>query len=109
MVQNIARVAALIVFAIIAYATLSLIDYRPRTGFVGLEREVAYLFLGFALAVAFPSRFWLVALALVAIAFGLEFAQQLTPDRHGRIIDAVQKLGGGIVGLLIGQRANRFL
>jgi VanZ family protein len=36
-------------------------------------------------------------------AFGLEAMQLLTPDRHGRLIDAVIKATGGVCGIGISQ------
>jgi VanZ family protein len=36
-------------------------------------------------------------------ALVLEFSQLFTPDRHGRIWDAIQKLVGGAAGILVGQ------
>jgi hypothetical protein len=108
MIQTAARVAALFVFAVIVYVTISPINLRPATGLTGLEREAAYALLGLTLAVAFPARMWIVTIAIVVIAGGLELAQHLTPDRHGRLIDAVQKAAGGLVGMAIGYLFNRF-
>lgn len=109
MIRNIALIATVVVVSIIVFATLSPLDLRPRTGFVGPEREAAFLLLGVVAVVAFPSHLWLVIAAMVASTIGLELAQHLTPDRHGHVADALQKLGGGLVGCALGFGVNRFL
>ena len=108
MIQTMARVVALLAFAIIAYATFSTISARPGTGFVAFEREMAFVLLGAATMIGFPTRFWLVALTMLVVVFGLELAQHLTPDRHGRLSDALQKLAGAAMGVALGLVANYF-
>jgi hypothetical protein len=39
----------------------------------------------------------------VGAALGLETLQLLTPDRHGRAVDAFVKTLGGISGICVGQ------
>jgi VanZ family protein len=108
MIQTIAQFAAAVLLAGIIFVTLSPLNLRPRTGFVGAERAVAYLLLAMATVVAFPDQFWFAALAVLIVALGLEIAQQLTPDRHGELIDAMQKVAGALVGCAIGYLINRF-
>lgn len=109
MLRTLAQVAALLVLAVIIYATLSPLDLRPRTGFVAFEREAAFALLGLALMLAFPDHAGFVVLGVIVVAIGLELAQHLTPDRHSRLIDALQKAGGALAGCAIGYIANRFL
>jgi hypothetical protein len=45
---------------------------------------------------------------LVAI-IGLEFAQHLTPDRHGTVIDAIEKLAGAGLGIAAGGLVERMI
>ncbi len=68
-----------------------------------LEHFAAYAFLGLAFALAYPSRILLVVGIVVGAALGLETLQLLTPDRHGRAVDAFVKALGGISGICVGQ------
>src|ERR1700690_3543096 len=45
-------------------------------------------------ALAYPGRAFLVCCLVFSAAITLEYLQTLTPDRHGILIDAVEKLGG---------------
>jgi VanZ family protein len=96
--------AAWACLAFIAYATLSPITDRPTLPTsVGFERLAAFAVLGVLFCLAYPRQFILVCFVVLASALLLELAQQLTPDRHGRIRDAVVKLAGGMLGIGIGQ------
>jgi hypothetical protein len=86
-----AQIAALLVFAILVYATFSPISFRPRTGYVGVERGAAFGLLTLALAIGFPDQFWLGFSAVITGVIALEIAQNLTRDRHGEILDAFRK------------------
>lgn len=92
----------LILVAIIV-ATLSPIQFRPRTDEPPqLERFVAYALLGLTFAIAFP-RVWFVALVgLPVIAYLLEIGQRLTPDRHWGLPDLEAKIGGAVAGVVLG-------
>jgi VanZ family protein len=104
MVSKLLTGAAWACLAFIAYATLSPITDRPTLPTsVGFERLAAFAVLGVLFCLAYPRQFILVCFVVLASALLLEFAQQLTPDRHGRIRDAVVKLAGGILGIGIGQ------
>jgi hypothetical protein len=109
MIRTIAQAVALLIFGFIIYATLSTLDHRPRTGYVGLEREAAFFVFAFALTVGFPEHLWQVLIGVVVATLGLELAQHLTPDRHGQMVDALQKLAGGALGVGMGLVVNRFL
>lgn len=106
MLRRAAKVFVVILIAAIVFATLSPLDLRPRTGYVGPEREVAFALLGCALAIAFPSRAWATLVGIVTLTVGLELAQHLTPDRHGQLIDAIEKLAGGVLGWSAGVLFN---
>jgi VanZ family protein len=45
----------------------------------------------------------LVCLIVIGSAVLLEYAQLLTPDRHGRVEDALEKIAGGVAGILVGR------
>jgi hypothetical protein len=91
-------VAAWCALGFIIFVTLSPIGLRPGTGSAGLERFVAYYLLGSVFVAAYPRHFTLVMMFILTVAISLELLQHLTPDRHGRVADAVEKIAGGIAG-----------
>jgi xanthine/uracil permease len=103
MIQKASIVAGWLALAFIVYATLSPIDDRPVIAAPQVEHFVAFAFVGFAFALAYPKRLVLIATLILISAFGLEAMQLLTPDRHGRLIDALVKAAGGLCGVGIGQ------
>jgi VanZ family protein len=104
MIQRVSLIAGWLVLAFIVYATLSPIDARPVIAAAPhLEHFAAFALLGLAFALAYPSRVLLVVVIVVATAVGLEALQLLTPDRHGRVLDALVKALGGICGISTGQ------
>ena len=103
MIQRVSIVAGWLAFAFIVYATLSPIAARPVVAGLQLEHFVAFGLMGLAFGLAYPNRFLLVIAIVVGSAFGLEALQLLTPDRHGRVLDAVMKAAGGICGIGAGQ------
>jgi VanZ family protein len=44
-----------------------------------------------------------VCLIVLGRAVLLEILQLLTPDRHGRIPDAIEKMTGGVAGIAVAQ------
>jgi hypothetical protein len=99
MVQKLFKLAAWFVFVLICFATLSPLGLRPTTtGGVGPERFMAFALLGILFVLAYPHHFIRLALFVVVIAAGLEALQHLTPDRHGHLIDALEKAIGGLAG-----------
>lgn len=82
----------------IAFATLSPIGLRPHVGDVSGERFLAFAAVALLFGVAYPRHLWLVTFMVGGVAVGLEVLQHLTPDRHGRIPDALVKLAGGCAG-----------
>jgi len=82
----------------IAFVTLSPIGLRPEIGSAGLERFAAYGVLGVLFVAAYPRRFVLVMTLILGAAVSLELLQHLTPDRHGHLADAAQKITGGLLG-----------
>jgi VanZ family protein len=114
MFRKLITVAAWVLLAFIAYATLSPIQDRPTLPTsASLEHLAAFAFLGVLLCLAYPRHIVLVCLIVLGSAGLLEFAQLLTPDRHGRIQDAIVKMAGGTIGIAAGravlyfQQANR--
>jgi VanZ family protein len=98
MLRKISFVAFVILLGIIAFATLSPIGLRPKTGHVHLERFLAYALLGGSLSLAFPERIRTALITLICIACGLEFLQTFVATRDGRFPDAMEKSAGAIAG-----------
>jgi|ERR1700738_2455444 hypothetical protein len=98
MVRKIMTFAAWAALGLICFVTLSPIGLRPETGAVGFERFAAYVLLGLLFVVAYPRHFTRLALFITIVALGLEALQHLTPDRHGHLADAAQKIAGGLAG-----------
>lgn len=97
--RRVAGLLAWLVLAVIGFSTLSPLGMRPHLGaFVYVERFGAFALLGFLFGVFHPRRLALVALLVVAVAVGLEFAQTLALDRHARLADFAVKAGGGLAG-----------
>jgi hypothetical protein len=101
MVQRIAALAAWATLVFISFVTLSPIGLRPQTGEVGFERFAAFALLGLCFVWAYPRHFVSVTLFLLIVVFGLEALQHLTPDRHGHLIDAMEKAAGAFGGACV--------
>jgi len=106
MLQILAWAALLILGAI----TLSPIEFRPRLpGSVELERALAFFVVGLMFAIAYPRKIWFaIAVVLVGVV-SLEAMQELRPDRHGRVPDALVKALGGVMGIFAGRLFARLL
>ena len=103
MIQRVCTIAGWLALALIAYATLSPVEARPVLAGPQLEHFAAFALVGLAFAVAYPNRVVFVVVIVVGAAVGLEALQLLTPDRHGRVIDALVKALGGVFGISAGQ------
>ncbi len=69
---------------------------------VDLERALAFSAAGYLFAASYPRRIWLVSAVVLTSVLGLEIIQQLLPDRHGQVHDALVKGAGACVGLGLG-------
>jgi VanZ family protein len=104
MLHRLISIAAWAVLAFIAYATISPIQARPTLPTsTGFEHFTAFAVLGLLFCLAYPRHFALVCLIVLGSAVLLEIMQLLTPDRHGRIQDAIEKMAGGLVGIVVGR------
>ena len=103
MIQRASIAAGWLALAFIVYATLSPISDRPVVAGPHLEHFAAFALMGLAFGLAYPNRLLLVVALVVGSALGLEALQLLTPDRHGRVVDAFVKVAGGVCGIGIGQ------
>ncbi|WP_245474837.1 VanZ family protein [Bradyrhizobium sp. Leo121] len=107
--QRLSLGAAWLVLAFIAFATLSPLQDRPVVAGPQFEHFTAFALMGFAFVRAYPNRLLLIIAVVIGTAFALEALQLLTPDRHGRLLDALVKAGGGLSGIAIGHFAELLL
>lgn len=106
MIRTLFIMAAWAAAAAIAFVTLSPIGLRPETGSAGFERFFAYSLLGALFVAAYPRHFVRVMMLVLALAGALELLQHLTPDRHGHIVDALEKMAGGSAGSSLARLAQ---
>jgi VanZ family protein len=85
----------------VAAVTLSPIEFRPVLTLPLYEHFFAFAVIGLLFGLAYPRHWLLIALAVIGSAVALELLQLLTPGRHGRVPDVIEKILGGIVGLVI--------
>ncbi|MBR0750726.1 VanZ family protein [Bradyrhizobium jicamae] len=102
-------IAGWLALLLIACVTLSPIQDRPSLAGAQLERFVAFATMGLAFVLGYPRRTLLIVLFVVGSAFMLEAMQLLTPDRHGRLIDAIVKAAGGTCGIATGRLVLLYL
>ena len=101
MLRKLIAIAAWALLAFIACATISQIHHRPTLPISSsFERLAAFAVLGALFCLAYPRHIALVGLIVLGTAVVLEFLQLLTPDRHGRILDAAEKIAGGVSGMV---------
>ncbi|MDA9405948.1 VanZ family protein [Bradyrhizobium sp. CCBAU 45384] len=94
-------VAGWLALALVAFVTLAPIYDRPTIAPAHIEHFAAFFVLGLMFMLAYPNRIILVFLVVVGSAVTLEAAQLLTPDRHGRPLDALVKIIGAICGIAL--------
>jgi VanZ family protein len=102
MIHRLSLAAAWLALAFIAFATLSPIDDRPVVAGPQFEHFVAFALMALAFALGYRNRMLLVFVIVIGSAFTLEALQLLTPDRHGRVLDAFVKAAGGMCGIGVG-------
>jgi len=104
MFETFTVVAAWASLAFIVYATLVPIEARPAIpdaiNIGPIEHIGAFAIFGALFCVAYPQHTIIICIFVIGAAGLLEFAQAFTPDRHARVSDALQKMAGGIVGIL---------
>jgi hypothetical protein len=98
------RIAAWAALCFITYATLSPLRDRPTLLIsANLEHVAAFVVFGALLCLAYPRRTPAVLIFVLCSAALLEVLQLLTPDRHARTLDALQKIAGGAAGVFAGR------
>jgi VanZ family protein len=105
--------------AVIAYATLSRVGVvygvyeklapmvaRPAVGtYVHFEHVLAFAVVGLLFCLAYPRSMIPVCCIVFGAAVLFEVLQTFTPDRHGTLADAVEKMIGGAIGIGFGRMA----
>jgi hypothetical protein len=110
MIQKVVRVLAWLLVVAMIVVTLAPIGMRPRLGVAfEVERILAAGALGLLLAFAYPRQFWPLLMIMSLSIIGLEWLQELRPDRHGNVQDAALKLAGGALGLGAGWAVQRLV
>ena len=103
MSRKLLKCAAWAVLCVIAYSTLSPLGDRPNSLTSSkLEHLAAFAILGSLFRLAYPRRIHAALLIVLGSAVLLELLQFLTPDRHARTLDALQKIAGGAAGVFAG-------
>lgn len=96
--------AAWALLAFIAHATLAPIQSRPTLpSSTNFEHLAAFAVLGFLFCLAYPRHAIVAVIIVLGAAALLELLQLLTPDRHGRLLDVVEKMVGGGLGIAAGR------
>lgn len=120
-ITQLAIAAAWIAVIAIAYATLTHVGFvyaiyfklapylmRPAMQtYAHFEHVIAFAFLGALFGFAYPRRPILVCVIVFGAAALLEIMQTITPDRHGTLIDALEKMAGGAAGIIFARSAQR--
>ena len=114
MLQNVTVIAAWASIALLTYGTLTHVGFvysiyfklspflmraNMRT-YARFEHVIAFTLFGALFAFAYPERVIYVCSIVFISAVTLEFLQTFTPDRHGTLIDAWEKIAGGALGIL---------
>jgi hypothetical protein len=102
MALKIIRLTAVLSVIVIAYLTLGPVGVRAMSP-VGAtyDRAFAFAVIGSLAVLSAPRRPWLAALLVLTFAGGLEVAQRFTVDRHGHLVDVIEKLLGATIGIAV--------
>lgn len=90
----------------IAFATLVPLHLRPGLADVEtfssvlVERIGAFAVLGCLFSMSYPRRYGFICGLVFGSAIVLEALQIFVPDRDARVVDAIEKLLGGGVGIV---------
>jgi VanZ family protein len=107
--QKLAAIAAWALLCFLAYASVSPIGARPTLpSSTSLEHVAAFATVGFLFHLAYPRHGMFVWLIVLGSAALFELLQLVTIDRHARLVDAVEKMAGGSVGIFVGRAALYF-
>ena len=108
-------VAAWVSVAAVVYATLSklelvyrlyyllapFLNYPSMRTYATIEHLAAYGMIGLLFCAVYPRSLLRVCFFLFLFIVGLEALQTVTPDRHGTLRDAVEKMIGAATGAVL--------
>jgi VanZ family protein len=110
MVRRLLVLLAWVALDYIVYVTLSPIGLRPvASENPAYERLAAYAIVGILFGLAYRGRIFMALGIVIGAASALEDLQYLTPDRHGRLVDLLEKASGGLLGVFVAVAASRYL
>jgi hypothetical protein len=81
------------------------LGHPNMAGYAASEHVVVFAIFGALVCLAYPNRIIFVCGLVVLGAATLEYLQTLTPDRHGTFLDAYEKIGGGLLGIIAARTA----
>ena len=93
-------------FVYAIYYKLAPILLRPEMKtYARYEHIIAFAVLGAVFCFAYPRHLAIVCAIVFGSAVLLELLQTLTPDRHGTLMDAIEKIAGGACGVIFAKSA----
>jgi hypothetical protein len=121
-VIRLVQFAAWASIAVIAYFTLARVGVmysiyfklspylmRPHMHtYAHFEHVIVFAMFGAIFGFAYPRHVLLVCSVVFGTAVALELLQTVTPDRHGTLMDALDKIAGGAFGILFAKTALNF-
>lgn len=103
MKNKLALAAFGVILAVIAFATLSPLSFRPPVMItVNADRLLAFAGLLALIVIAYPRRLRYALSVSLILPSALELMQILSPTRHADIADALVKTAGGVIGCIAG-------
>jgi VanZ family protein len=107
--------------AVLAYATLThvgfvysiyyrlapFLTWPAMRYYAHFAHVIAFALLGALFSFAYPKRVVFACCVIFFSAVTLEYLQTLTPDRHGTLIDAFEKIVGGLLGIIVATAIRR--
>ena len=114
-VRGVIIVAAWASLAAVVYATLSklelvyrlyyllapFLNYPSMRTYATIEHLAAYGMVGLLFCAVYPRSLLRVCFFLFLFIIGLEVLQTVTPDRHGTLRDAIEKMIGAAAGAVL--------
>ncbi|MDB5523037.1 MAG: putative rane protein [Rhizobium sp.] len=108
MTDKLIRTAAWLAAIAIVFVTVSPIGLRPHDVLpVNVDRALAFTAMAALFVLAYPRQWMWVAMAAIVGAGAIELLQELSPTRHARIDDAMVKIAGASIGVVIGWTINQ--
>jgi VanZ family protein len=89
------------------FVKLSPLLGHPSVKSYALIDVIAFSVLGFLFLLAFPNRPLFVGFVVTIGTLVLESLQNFTSDRHASVLDATEKIVGGLLGIIIANVAHR--